>query len=139
MVTRTHLTAVARRLKKELNGKAFMTIERSTLTTYLREESGEPTTRLRTGKTGVAADLTDALIAQGVLVYPALVEAGKCDAVRLYRSGTVVGRLIDTIVYPDPGSDAELGDVLTKIKGKWNWTPNEDPELPDPDTLAEPA
>jgi len=120
MPSRTHLVTVARRLKKELNGRAFLTIQRTKITEYLREESGEPTTRI---KSGLAEDLTSALITQGVQIYPGLGETTTGDTVRLYHAGSVLGQLIDTIVYPDPGTDDELGDVLTKIKGKWKWAP----------------
>ncbi|MBM4574777.1 hypothetical protein GS448_25920 [Rhodococcus hoagii] len=122
MPNRTHLIAVARRLKKELNGRAFRTIERTTITSYVREESGEPTTRV---KKAIAADLTTTLIAQGVQVYPPLTETTTGDTVRLYHAGSVLGQLIDTIVYPDQSRDDELGDMLTKIKGKWQWAPAE--------------
>src|SRR5262249_27758199 len=100
------------------------TIPRSKITELLREESGEPTTRI---KSGLAADLTSALVNQGVQVYPTLGETTTGDTVRLYHAGSVLGQLIDTIVHPDPGTDSDLGDVLRKIKGKWRWAPVEGP------------
>lgn len=118
MPTRTHLVAVARSLKKRLNGSAFLTLPRTEITELLRKESGEPTTRI---KSGLANELKDALITQGVLVYPSLDETTTGDTVRLYHAGSVLGQLIDTIVHPDAGTDKDLGDVLSKIKGKWNW------------------
>jgi hypothetical protein len=124
MPTRTHLVAVARSLKQQLNGRAFLTIQRTEITKLLREVSGEPTTRI---KSGLAADLTSALVNQGVQVYPSLGETTTGDTVRLYHAGSVLGQLIDTIVHPDPGTDSDLGDVLTKIKGKWKWAPVEGP------------
>ncbi len=124
MPTRTHLVAVARSLKQQLNHRAFLTIQRTEITKLLREVSGEPATRI---KSGLAADLTSALVNQGVQVYPSLSETTTGDTVRLYHAGSVLGQLIDTIVHPDPGTDSDLGDVLTKIKGKWNWAPLEGP------------
>lgn len=124
MPTRTHLVAVARKLKQRLNGQAFLTIPRTEVTDLLREIAGEPTTRI---KSGLAADLTSALVNQGVQVYPSLAETTTGDTVRLYHAGSVLGQLIDTIVHPDPGTDADLGDVLSKIKGKWRWAPMEGP------------
>jgi len=118
MPTRTHLVAVARKLKYQLDGRAFVTVPRTQITDLLRKESGEPTTRI---KSGLAADLTNALITQGVLVYPGLAETTTGDMVRLYHAGSVLGQLIDTIVHPDPGTDKDLAEVLTKVKGKWNW------------------
>ncbi len=126
MPTRTHLVTVARKLKQELNGKAFLTIQRTEITELLREVSGEPGTRI---KSTLARDLTSALINQGVQVYPSLNETTTGDTVRLYHAGSVLGQLIDTIVHPDEGTDRELGDVLSKIKGKWNWAPLEGPAI----------
>lgn len=124
MPSRTHLVAVARKLKQRLNGRAFLTIPRTEITELLRETSGEPTTRI---KSGLAADLTSALVNQGVQVYPSLAETTTGDTVRLYHAGSVLGQLIDTIVHPDPGTDTDLGDVLSKVKGKWKWAPIEGP------------
>jgi hypothetical protein len=115
---------VARTLKQQLNHKAFLTIQRTEITELLREVSGEPGTRI---KSTLAGELTSALINQGVQVYPSLSETTTGDMVRLYHAGSVLGQLIDTIVHPDEGTDRELGDVLTKIKGKWNWAPLEGP------------
>jgi len=111
-------------LKQELNGHGFLTIERTKITEHLRQVSGEPTTRI---KSTLAADLTSALVNQGVQVYPGLGETTTGDVVRLYHAGSVLGQLIDTIVHPDPGTDKDLGDVLSKIKGKWKWAPVEGP------------
>jgi hypothetical protein len=133
MPTRTHLVAVARSLKQQLNGRAFLTIQRTEITKLLREVSGEPTTRI---KSGLAADLTSALVNQGVQVYPSLGETTTGDTVRLYHAGSVLGQLIDTIVHPDPGTDSDLGDVLTKIKGKWKWAPVEGPATSTDTTLS---
>ncbi len=118
MPTRTHLVAVARELKRQLNGSAFKTVDRTFITELLRKEAGEPTTRI---KSSLATDLTSALITQGVLVYPPLTETTTGDMVRLYHAGSVLGQLIDTIVHPDTGTDKDLGDVLSKVKGKWKW------------------
>jgi hypothetical protein len=122
--TRTHLVAVARKLKQMLNGHAFYTIERTDITEMLRKESGEPSTRI---KSTLATELTSALINQGVQVYPSLAETTTGDTVRLYHAGSVLGQLIDTIVHPDSGTDKDLGDILSKVKGKWKWATAEGP------------
>lgn len=124
MPSRTHLVAVARDLKDQLNRKAFLTIGRSEITDLVRQESGEPTTRI---KSGLATDLTNALNTQGVLVYPSLSETTTGDTVRLYHAGSVLAQLIDTIVHPDQGTDKELGDVIKKVKGKWKWATESGP------------
>lgn len=135
MPTRTHLVTVARKLKGQLNGHAFQTIERTEITNILREVSGEPSTRI---KTNLRAEIESALITQGVQVYPSLSKTTTGDTVRLYHAGSLLGQLIDTIVHPDPGTDKDLGDVLRKIKGKWNWAPVEGPatDAGDPDALG---
>jgi hypothetical protein len=69
-------------------------------------------------------------MAQGVQVYPSLGETTTTDTVRLYHAGSVFGQLLDTIVYPDAGTDTDLTDVLNKIKGKWKWALVDGP--PDP-------
>jgi hypothetical protein len=126
MPTRTHLVSVSRELKRLLNGHAFITIARTDITDLLRKESGEPTTRI---KSTLATELTSALITQGVLVYPALTETTTGDMVRLYHAGSVLGQLIDTIVHPDKGTDKDLGDVLSKVKGKWKWAQETGPAV----------
>ena len=127
MPSRTHLVAVARDLKDQLNRKAFLTIDRSEITELVRRESGEPTTRI---KSSLAADLTNALNTQGVLVYPSLAETTTGDTVRLYHAGSVLAQLVDTIVHPDHGTDKELGDVIKKVKGKWKWATESGPPSP---------
>ena len=127
MPSRTHLVAVARDLKDQLNRKAFLTIDRSEITELVRQESREPTTRI---KSGLAAALTDALNTQGVLVYPGLAETTTGDTVRLYHAGSVLAQLIDTIIHPDQGTDNELGDVIKKVKGKWKWATESGPHAP---------
>lgn len=124
MPTRTHLVAVARDLKRDLNGRAFLTIERTAITALLRKHSGEPGTRM---KSTLATELTSALVNQGVQVYPPLTETTTGDTVRLYHAGSLLGQLIDTIINPDPSTDKDLGEVLSKVKGKWNWAPIEGP------------
>lgn len=115
---------MARQLKQQLNGHAFLTIERTKITDLLRQVSGEPATRI---KSTLAADLTSALINQGVQVYPGLGDTTTGDTVRLYHAGSVLGQLIDTIVHPDIGTDKDLGDVLSKVKGKWKWAAEKGP------------
>lgn len=78
-------------------------------------------------KSNLSKQLTDALLNQGVQVYPRLDHTTTWDTVRLYHAGSVLGQLIDTIVHPDQGTDRELGDILRKIKGKWKWAPVEGP------------
>ncbi len=104
----------------DADGRALLTLDRTKITELLREVSGEPTTRIK-------LVLTSALVTQGVLVYPSLGATTTGDTVRLYHAGSVFGQLVDIIVHPDQGTDKDLGDILTKIKGKWQWAPVEGP------------
>jgi hypothetical protein len=119
MPTRHQLTAVARKLKTRLNGKAFLTMPRMEITELLRETSGEDTTRI---KSGMADDLQIALLEQGIRCFPSIAATATGDTVRLFHAGTVLGNLVDLLVHPSTEADRDLGTMLTKIKGKWEWT-----------------
>jgi hypothetical protein len=119
MPTRHQLTAVARKLKTHLNGKAFLTIPRMEITELLREMSGEDGTRI---KSSMADDLQLALLEQGIRCFPSLAATTTGDTVRLFHAGTVLGNLVDILVHPSTEADHDLGTMLTKIKGKWEWT-----------------
>jgi hypothetical protein len=133
---RNHYVLVARELKKLLNGKAFKTVQRREITDILREVSGEPTTRI---KTGVAKDLTQVLLEQAIRCYPSIEETEMYDAVRIFRAGSVFGNLVDLIVHPSTETDADVGEMLKKVKGTWNWStpaPGESEVLPDGESLV---
>lgn len=118
MPSKIHLAAVARELKRQLNGRAFLTIQRTDITALLRQASGEPTTRL---KSTLAAELTGELMTLGVLAHPSLVTTTTGDTVRLYHAGSVLAQITDMVVEPDPGVDAQLAGVLSKVKETWRW------------------
>ena len=119
MPTRHQLTSVARKLKTSLNGKAFLTKPRMEITELLRETSGEDTTRM---KSGIAEELQTALLEQGIRCFPSLAATTTGDTIRLFHAGTVLGSLVDLLVHPSIEADRDLGAMLTKIKGKWEWT-----------------
>jgi len=116
MPTRSHLTQAARQLKKDLNGRAFRTIQRTDVTQLVREISGEDTTRI---KSNMAEELEKALLEQGVRTYPSLVGTTTGDTIRLFHAGTLLGTLLDILTHPSEDDDDELARVLTKVKGKW--------------------
>jgi hypothetical protein len=113
------LAQVARNLKRELNGRAFLTIARTDVTRELREVSGEDTTRI---KSQIAEDLELVLLQQGVRCFPSLQETTTGDTIRLFHAGTILGSLVDLLIYPAKDTDRDLGDMLKKIKGQWNWS-----------------
>ncbi len=118
MPTRHHLALVARNLRERLNGKAFLTVERMEITQDLRDVSGEDTTRI---KSQLAADLERALLEQGIRCYPSFAETTTGDTIRLLHAGSVLGSLIDLLVYPSKETDKDLAEMLTKVKGRWKW------------------
>jgi hypothetical protein len=113
------VSVVARKLKVQLNGKAFLTIPRVEVTEMLRDVSGEETTRI---KSAIGADLDQALLEQGVRCYPTFSGTTTGDTIRLFHAGSVLGSLVDLLIYPSTETDSDLGAMLTKIKGKWNWS-----------------
>ncbi|MGH8996978.1 MAG: hypothetical protein ACRDYB_13285 [Acidimicrobiales bacterium] len=108
-----------------------MSIDRAEITELLREVSGEPRTRI---KSNLARLLTEELITQGIQVHPSLGETTTGDTVHLYHAGSLFGQVNDMFTHPDKGHDKNLGEVLTKIKGKWQWAPVEEP-APSTDDL----
>lgn len=122
MLSYSDLVQVARDLKARLNGRAFMTMERFEITELLRENRGSENTRL---KSGLSADLEQALLEQGVRCFPSLKSTTTGDRVRFFHPGTVVASLVDILSHPSPQTDGELADVTRKVKGEWQW-PDED-------------
>lgn len=118
MPTSGQLRHVARDLKRDMNGQAFFTIPRTDITERVREASQEETTRL---KAQMASDLSLALLEQGVRCYPPLEETTTGDVVRLFHAGTVLSHILDLLEHPDPADDAELGAILAKVKGTYDW------------------
>lgn len=122
MPTRHQLTSVARALKTQLNGKAFLTLPRMDITELLRKTSGEDATRI---KSGIASDLERAMLEQGIRCFPSLAETSTGDTVRIFHAGKLLGNLVDLLAHPSTESDRDLGAMLTKIKGKWDWSSSE--------------
>lgn len=137
MPSRHHVTLVARQLKNRLNGRAFLTIPRVEATEMLRDVSGEETTRI---KSAIGADLDLALLEQGVRSYPRFADTTTGDTIRLFHAGSVLGSVIDLLIYPSTETDKDLGDLLVKIKGKWKWsTPTGPAALVETDEALERA
>jgi hypothetical protein len=130
MPDRSHYALVGKQLKQKLNGKAFMTVARRDILDILRDVSNEPTTRI---KSNIAWDLSQVLLEKEALrLYPSLDETD--GNVRVFRAGSVFGNLVDLIVHPSGEADREVGAVLKKIKGQWDWStsaPGMDERLPE--------
>ena len=129
MPDRSHYALVGKQLKQKLNKKAFMTVARRDILDILRDVSNEPTTRI---KNNIAWDLSQVLLEKEALrLYPPLDETD--GNVRVFNS-SVFGNLVDLIVHPSGEADREVGAVLKKIKGQWDWStsaPDIDERLPE--------
>jgi len=117
--SRQHLVLVARHLKTQLGKDAFLTVPRMAITDRLREVAESEGTRI---KSQLAADLEQVLLEQGVRCYPSLRETTTGDTVRLFHAGSLLGSLVDLLIYPSKDTDKELGNMLKKIKGQWSWS-----------------
>lgn len=124
MPGRSHLVQVARQLRRRLNGQAFLTLDRVEVTQILRDVSGEDATRI---KSALAGDIEHALLEQGVRCYPGLVGTTTGDTIRIFHAGSVLGSLVDLLAHPSRDTDRDLGAMLRKVKGQWDWsTPTTD-------------
>jgi hypothetical protein len=131
MPSRNDYVLVARELKKRLNGKAFLTIPRREVTEILRDVSGESTTRI---KSSAAAELTQVLLEQALRCFPGLSDTDTFETVRIFHAGSVFGNLVDLIVHPSSQTDSDVGAMLKKVKGTWDWStpaPGMSEKLPD--------
>jgi hypothetical protein len=50
-----------------------------------------------------------------------LVNTTTGDTVRVYHAGSVLGSVVDLLLYPTQATDSELGAMIKKIKGQWKW------------------
>ncbi len=118
MVTQSDLKRVARDLKKRLGNRAFLSIQRLEATELLRTLSGDDGTRI---KRVMAQNLEQALLEQGVRIFPSLSETNGTDSIRLFHAGTVMSDLVDLLRHPSPSTDKELAIAISKFKGKYIW------------------
>ncbi len=115
-----------------LNGHAFLTVPRTELTQAVRDVSGEDTTRI---KATMGAELEQALLEQAIRCYPPLAATTTGDTIRLFHAGSVLGGLVDVIIHPSPSNDSELGGVIRKVKGQWDWAADNDRRQDGTDAL----
>ena len=118
MNERREMIDVARELSTRLNGKAYVSMQRDDVTHAVRRALNQPSARLGSSR---ARLLDEALADQGVRCVPKLAETQSGDVVRLIRSGTFVGQLMDVILFPSERTDRELAHIVTKLKNRWDW------------------
>jgi hypothetical protein len=118
VVTHEHLVRAARHLRSQFNGRAFLTVPRVQVTQLLREISGDQATRL---KSRIAEELEQVLLDHGVRCFPSLVGTTTADAIRLIHAGGLLSSIIDALAHPGEATDRHLAEVITKVKGRWDW------------------
>jgi hypothetical protein len=124
VITQSDLKRVARELKKRLGNRAFQTLQRLEVTELLRTLSGEDSTRI---KSVIGQNLEQALLEQGVRIFPSFSETNGADSIRLFHAGTVMSDFVDMLRHPSPNTDRELAGAIKKFKGKYVWDRGETP------------
>lgn len=119
MPSRHDYVALAKSVKRELDEShlAFRSYERRALTDRLRDLSGEPNTRIKAA--GMAKEIEEVFAEQGLRLYPKLSETTTGHWIRVWRAGTIPTEVLDLVLNPGERSDAELGQIATKMKGRW--------------------
>ena len=118
MPNSAHIAIVADRFGQRLNGLAYLTIGRGEATDSLRQISGESGTRL---KCELAKKLDGRLLQIGIFAMPRFQDTTTGAVIRLYRAGTEAARIADVILHPSQQTDTSFAEIITKVKGKWNW------------------
>jgi len=104
---------VAQDIKARLDegNYSFITILYKDLQSMYRDAAGDETMRFaKSAREGIE----EALLDVGVRVFPSLEEAQ--DGVRFFRSGTVLWNIVTNLRYPNSRSDAELSELLNRVK-----------------------
>lgn len=70
----------------------------------------------------MAHELKQVLLEQGLRCYPTLEETNTFETVRIFRAGSVFGNLVDLIIHPSNETDHDVGAMLKKVKGTWDWS-----------------
>jgi hypothetical protein len=115
MPTKDDFRKVARLIKRELGGDrlAFKTYQRERFTTELKEVAGAGA-HSKSGDTW--QELEAAFSHEGLLVFPPLDSTEEDGYTRVYRSGSLVASVLNSIRFPGGGSDEELATMLGKVK-----------------------
>lgn len=92
---------------------AFKTFPKTEFLGMLRSEVGKSTIRI--GKTS-AYDVENSLSEEGFKVFPHLADVGVNESIRVFRSGTLINRILGAFLYPGTGTDEDLVKLLLKIK-----------------------
>lgn len=113
MPTRSHLVQVARKIQRQLGDKPMLTLNRLDVTDFIREVSGEDTTRM---KARMGSEVEDALRDVGVRCFPPLSGTTTGDVIRFFAAGSPFGDLVNLLVYPDPEQDQVVERVLDRAR-----------------------
>lgn len=104
---------VAKQIKARLDqgNYSFITIPYSEFQSMYREAVNDSNARLaRSAREGIQ----EALLDYTVRVFPSIEESG--DAIRFFRSGTVLWDIVSNLRHPNGASDEELARLIKRLK-----------------------
>lgn len=107
-----HFKEVARRIKSKLDegNYSFITIGYSEVQSMYRDVAKYDARLSKSVREG----LQEALLDFGIRVFPSLEDSD--EAVRFFRSNTILWDIVSNLRYPDSTSDARLASLIKKIK-----------------------
>ena len=106
---------VAKFIKRELDNDhlAFKTYQTERFATELKAIAGQGA---HSSSDDTWEELETAFSHEGLLVYPPLDSTEEDGYTRIYRSGSLVAGILNSIRFPGGGSDEELAALLGRIK-----------------------
>ena len=115
MPTKDDFRKVARLIKRELDSDhlAFKTYQRERFSTELKAIAGAGA---HGSSTDTWEELETAFSHEGLLVFPPLDATEEDGYTRVYRSGSLVAGILNSIRFPGGGSDEELANLLGRVK-----------------------
>lgn len=115
MTTKDNYRQVARTIKRELDQDrlAFKTYHRDRFFTDLKAHAGE-----NAHKKGTTADedMESAFMLEGLIIFPGLANLEADGYTRVFRSGSRIAGILNSIRFPGGGSDEELATLLGRLK-----------------------
>lgn len=114
MTTRDHYMQVARQIANHMNAfrLAFKTYQVNEFNEMIRAVAGDGS---RVSGEDTSEQLRMALLERGFTIFPAIVDA-EDGYVRVIRTNSIVGSLLNAFRYVGPNGDEELARLLNTIK-----------------------
>ncbi len=116
MATKSDYGKVASEIAKHLNlyRLAFKTYNITEFDEMIKSVTGEGS---RVKHERISIEFQNALLERGFMIYPQISEADD-GYVRVIRTNSIVGNLLNAFRYVGPSGDEELVNLLMQLKGK---------------------